>query len=265
LAGFPIFSLDNVNGELGGDLLCQAIERPLIRLRPLGASNIVEIESRATLFATGNGMRVRGDMTRRTLICDLDANVERPELRKFAGDPVATVMANRGRYVSACLTVVRAYIAAGSPNPLPPIASFADWSRLVRSALVWLKCSDPAASMETAREDDPELMELAEAIAIWRACIRLDEAHTCQGLADIADLKTPTRIGEPTDYAHPEWRGFLMRLASERGVIKPRRLSAWIRKFEGRIVSGHRIVRTTKAEGGIWRYAVQKAAVGSMG
>ena len=36
LAGYPIVSIDNVNGELGGDLLCQAIERPLIRLRPLG-------------------------------------------------------------------------------------------------------------------------------------------------------------------------------------------------------------------------------------
>jgi putative DNA primase/helicase len=73
LAGFPIASLDNVNGELGGDLLCQAIERPLIRIRPLGRSDIVEIESRATLFATGNALRGRGDMTRRTLVCDLDA------------------------------------------------------------------------------------------------------------------------------------------------------------------------------------------------
>ena len=48
LAGFPIVSLDNVNGELGGDLLCQAIERPLIRARPLGGSDIVEIENRAS-------------------------------------------------------------------------------------------------------------------------------------------------------------------------------------------------------------------------
>ena len=101
LGGFPIASLDNVNGELGGDLLCQAIERPLIRIRRLGASDIVEIESRATLFATGNALRVRGDMTRRTVVADLDAGLERPELRLFQFDPVAAVMANRSRYVSA--------------------------------------------------------------------------------------------------------------------------------------------------------------------
>ncbi|RYI98627.1 MAG: topoisomerase, partial [Acetobacteraceae bacterium] len=138
LAGFPISSLDNVNGELGGDLLCQAIERPLVRIRPLGRSDIVEIESRSTIFATGNNLRVRGDMVRRTILCSLDAGVERPELREFKADPIATVMADRGRYVSACLIIVRAYAAAGRPDVLKPIASFEDWSNAVRSALVWL-------------------------------------------------------------------------------------------------------------------------------
>jgi hypothetical protein len=166
LAGFPIISLDNVNGELGGDLLCQAIERPLIRIRPLGRSEIIEIENRATLFATGNSLRVRGDMTRRTLVCSLDAGIERPELRKFKSDPVATVMADRGLYVSACLIIVRAYAAADYPGRLPTIASFEDWSDTVRSALVWLGCEDPAKSMEAARDDDPELADLREVIGL---------------------------------------------------------------------------------------------------
>ena len=91
LDGFPVVSLDNVNGELGGDLLCQAVERPLIRIRQLGSSPISEIESAGTFFATGNALRVRGDMTRRTLICDLDAQMERPELRTFDFDPVEQV------------------------------------------------------------------------------------------------------------------------------------------------------------------------------
>ena len=64
LEGFPLISIDNVNGELGGDLLCQAVERPLLRLRRLGASDIIEIEGRQTILATGNGLRVRGDMVR---------------------------------------------------------------------------------------------------------------------------------------------------------------------------------------------------------
>ena len=32
----------------------------------MGASDIIEIENAVTLFATGNQMRVRGDMVRRT-------------------------------------------------------------------------------------------------------------------------------------------------------------------------------------------------------
>jgi hypothetical protein len=107
LAGYPIVSIDNCNGELGGDLLCQAIERPLIRIRRLGASDIFEIESSVTMFATGNNLRVRDDVVRRTLVADLDPQMERPELRKFEHDPIAAILADRGKYVSACLVINR--------------------------------------------------------------------------------------------------------------------------------------------------------------
>lgn len=184
LHGFPLATLDNVNGELGGDLLCQAIERPLIRLRRLGGSAITEIESRSTLFATGNALRVRGDMCRRCLICDLDAGLERPELRTFAADPVATVMADRGRYVSACLAIPLAYLRAGTPALLPPLASFGDWSALVRSALVWLGESDPAASMETARDDDPDLEQLRALLDAWQTLTLPNRHDAHQGPRD---------------------------------------------------------------------------------
>ena len=144
LAGFPILCIDNINGELGSDLLCQAVERPVIRLRRLGASDISELEARATLFASGNGLRVRGDMTRRTLVCDLDAQLERPELRTFVFDPVERVLADRGRYVGAALTLVRAFVTSGAQADMPPLASYGDYSATVRGALVWLGKSDPA-------------------------------------------------------------------------------------------------------------------------
>ena len=38
LAQFAIIALDNVNGLLMGDFLCQATERPVLELRPLGTS-----------------------------------------------------------------------------------------------------------------------------------------------------------------------------------------------------------------------------------
>jgi putative DNA primase/helicase len=260
LSGFPLISLDNVNGEIGSDLLCQAIERPLVRVRRLGGSDMIEIESRATIYATGNSARVRGDMTRRTLIADLDANTERPELREFEGNPVAAVTANRGAYVSACLIIVRAYILAGCPGKLPLLASFEDWSCLVRSALVWLGCADPATSMEAARDDDPELGELREMVVTWRDALVVDEAITVRDLVDAAELHATDENGRPTaDYSRPDLREALHKIAGERGVINTKRLGKWLADRAGRIVVGHRISKAVgSASGGLVRWKISR-------
>ena len=47
LTGQPLISIDNVNGELKGDFLCQAIEQHFLDVRPLGRSNIVRVSRQA--------------------------------------------------------------------------------------------------------------------------------------------------------------------------------------------------------------------------
>ena len=251
LAAFPLVCLDNVNGELGGDLLCQAIERPIIQIRPLGSSEIMEIESRATIYATGNSLRVRGDMTRRTLIANLDAGVERPELRQFDFDPVEEVLADRGRYVAAVLTIVMAHAQAGFPGNVGPLGSFQDWSRYVRGALVWLGCADPCASMEDAREDDPELNDLRELLAAWRADFGPVGSFTC---AEIIDM-----VGEQYDdgtFRNPKMREIATRVAGGRNGYDGRKLGVFLRQKEGRIVNGIRLRKNGMAGGGIVRWQV---------
>jgi putative DNA primase/helicase len=112
LEGMPIIAIDNVNGTLGGDALCQYVERPVVAVRQLGLSKLYKIESRATIFATGNNLQIFGDMTRRTLLCSMDPAMERPELRVFATSPLDMILAKRGHYIAAALTVVRAYLVA---------------------------------------------------------------------------------------------------------------------------------------------------------
>jgi putative DNA primase/helicase len=121
LEGVPMISLDNCSGDIGGDLLCQITERRLIRVRILGKSEAPECEWRGVAFATGNNITFRGDMTRRGLIANLDAKVERPELREFGFDPLERVLADRGSYIAAAITIARAYIAAGSPKVSGPL------------------------------------------------------------------------------------------------------------------------------------------------
>jgi phage gp37-like protein len=247
----PIVSIDNVNGELGGDALCQMTERPLVRVRILGKSEAPELECRSSVFATGNNMVLLGDMVRRALVCSLDSGLERPELRTYDNDPLTTVLANRGNYVGAALTVLRAYITAGSPRVCGPIGSYAEWSQTVRASLIWLGQPDPVDSMEQAREEDPELCAIRELHMHWQEHLGLLSHHTTSAL-----IKTACeREGFPAlsglgRFAKPDFRELLLRQAGDGSEINSRRLGKWLSRVKGRVVDGYRLVVQADAKHG---------------
>lgn len=233
LSGQPIVSIDNVNGELGGDALCQLIERPVVSIRPLGVSKLVKIESRATCYATGNNIALVGDMVRRVLLCSLDPNMERPELRRFQASPFDMVIADRGKYVAAALTICRAYIVAGSPHKRPALASFEDWSAIVRSALVWLGRDDPVATMDAARGDDPVLTSLRTLFTAWYDAVG-SSGRTSGQLKDIAMTK-----GAHGNLIHEALHQALDDVAGDaRGDINARKLGRYLLRHSNRIVAG---------------------------
>ena len=165
----PVVSIDNVNGELGGDMLCQLTERPLVRVRILGKSEAPELECRSTIFATGNNLVLLGDMTRR-------ARASARSMQRWTAPNCGPSTSTRwsrcwptaARYVAAALTVIRAYRVVGLPKVCGAIGSYEDWSEMVRAPLIWLGHADPVASMETAREEDPELSAIRELFGHWR-------------------------------------------------------------------------------------------------
>ncbi|MCC0808855.1 hypothetical protein FPV16_22070 [Methylobacterium sp. W2] len=239
----PVVSIDNVNGDLGGDMLCQLTERPLVRVRILGKSEAPELECRSATFATGNNLVLSGDMTRRALVCSLDAVMDRPELRDFTFDPIARVLNDRGNYVAAALTVIRAYRVAGSPTVCGAIGSYEDWSDMVRSPLVWLGHADPVASMETAREEDPELSAIRELFEHWRAHLSLASSYTTNAITKAACEKQPgSQFDYGThDFVAPEFRDLLLRQAGDGGAVNSRRLGKWLSRIKGRVIGGYRI------------------------
>jgi putative DNA primase/helicase len=250
LSGYPVISLDNVNGELGGDFLCQVIERPIVSPRILGRSEQPRIPNQVTIFGTGNNMRLVGDMTRRTIICSLDAKRERPELREFAAKPVERVLTDRGRYVAAALTVVRAYFVAGKPGKLPPLASFEDWSDGVRSALVWCGRADPVETMAVARAEDPELQALTAIVNAWHEEIGVGPVHYCTAadLLDKAQEKRPDCDDRGFAVrAAAEWKYPVLREAIESlGAMNPKSMGKWLAARKGRIVGSYRLLSVTK-------------------
>jgi RepB DNA-primase from phage plasmid len=257
LAGQPIISIDNVNGELGGDALCQIVERPVIEIRILGKSERVRIEARCTLFSTGNNLVLVADMTRRGLRCTLDANQERPELRQFKRDPVAEVLADRGRYIAAVLTIVRAYIAAGRPRVASRLPSFEGWSDTVRSALIWLARPDPVDTMEAARKDDPTLRAMEAVFAALKETIGIRQKSTVAEIIKLADQRVQATPFDPPSNSlgdrplnHPGLKEALQNIAGDRaGFIDSRTLGKWFSRHKGRIAQGVRLEREADQHG----------------
>ena len=232
LEGVQIVSLDNCTFNLGGAMLCQMVERPLIRIRILGKSETPECEWRGTLFANGNNISVMGDMTWRTIECNLEPGMARPELRKFSFDPIERVMANRGAYVAAALTIALAYRASGERVACHPIASYGQWSRVVREPLIWLGEADPVRSMERARDMDPEQTAARELVAHWAACLGLDNQYTAREIVE--------RVCH--DENVPDFRELLLLQCGAGGQVDTRKLGQWLKRISGRLYDGYRIV-----------------------
>jgi putative DNA primase/helicase len=245
----PMISLDNLSSDLEGDLLCQLAERPAVRIRILGLSEAPEYECRSALIATGNNVGPRGDMVRRTLICNLDADVERPELRRFDFDPVARVLADRALYLGAGYTIIRAYQMAGAPAVCDPLGSYGKWTSMVRAPLIWLDEADPVNSMEVARDEDPDLASLRELFAQWQLHL------AAQGSLTALQIKE-TACEQDTDRKpiRPEFNDLLIRIAGDRGTVSTNRLGRWLHRNEGRVVEGRRLTSTKTSDTKARRY-----------
>jgi putative DNA primase/helicase len=258
LGGLPMISIDNLNGDLGGDLICQAVERPLIQIRPLGTSDLREIENSVTLYATGNGLRVRGDMTRRTLVCTLDPMMERPEMRQFQHRPLDLIQRARGQYVAAGLTIARAFMMDRTGDRPDPFASFSGWSNVVRGALMWLGCDDPLLPTETARDEDPELMAVQQFLTAWKEYFPLTTEMTVPQMVEAAEERG-FEFGLSDAVLRPAFRTALVEIAGDRSAVNTRRLGKWLASRAGRVADGLRLVRGKTAGGGYPRWSVAAA------
>ena len=219
-----------------------ATERPVIKIRILGRSEMPECECHTAVFATGNNVTFKGDMVRRGLVCNLEALVERPELREFKQDAFDHAAANRGAYVAAVLTIIRAYLEAGAPRVCGPFGSYTAWSRMVRSPLVWLGEPDPIASMDAAREEDRRTLQHARVLRpLDNYDLDLDTDYTTAESSRSPACAWPAAAGW-TSIRAPS-RNSCCAWPEKSGNISAQRLGWWLRKISGRVVDGHRLVR----------------------
>lgn len=221
--------------------MCNLLTAEQVSLRILGKSEAPEIASSSFILANGNNMRFADDIVRRTVVSYIDPKMERPEERVIGWDAKAEARKNRGKYVSACLTILLAYNVAGSPNQTPPLGSFETWSRRVRDALVWAGLPDPCLNAENLRAADPDLERFLAVAVQWHARF----GGSSVKIADVINKANEDPAGE--------LRLALMNVADAGREINANRLGHYLARQKDRLRAGFKFQsRTGHARTNVW-------------
>jgi hypothetical protein len=231
-----VIEFDNLTSDLlAHKSLCTALTAQHLSGRILGSSKTTTVSTRTLFLSSGNNVSPIQDMTRRCITIHLSPQCEIPATRSFQRpNLVRDVLQDRGHYVSAALTIVRAWLVASKPKTASKtLVSYSDWSELCQQSLLWLGCADPTASVFEAMAEDPDRESLARLLVAWQSAFG----------------NAPTMIREAVNkssyHDNQELREILHDIADERGDINRRRLGWWIKRHAGRIVDGLRFVRAS--------------------
>ena len=232
-----VIEFDNLTSDLvAHKSLCTVLTSEHMSGRILGVSKTATVSTRALFLSSGNNVGPVQDMTRRCITIHLDPGCEVPAARSFKQpDLVREVLRKRGRYVSAALTIVRAWVVAGRPKTdCKALAGYSDWSDLCRQPLLWLGLADATESMFEAMAEDPDRETLDRLLTAWQSAFGRTAAM----------VRDAIRISACGD-EHAELREVLHDIADVRGEINRRRLGWWIKRNAGRIVDGRRFQRAS--------------------
>ncbi len=136
--GTGLVIIDNLEGTLESPSLAAALTVDTWSDRILGKSENIILPQRATWIATGNNIRLGGDLPRRCYWIRLDAKMARPwERTEYRHkDLTGWVAQNRGMLVASLLCMARAWFVAGKPGPnIREIGGFEAWTRTIGGIL----------------------------------------------------------------------------------------------------------------------------------
>lgn len=212
--------------------------------RILGVSKTATVSTRTLFLGSGNNVGPIRDLLRRVLTIHIDPRCATPATMSYKGFPVDKVHQERGLYVSAVLTIVQAWRAAGSPRAaVDSIVTFGGaWSDYCRYPLMWLGHPDPATALLEQVRHDPDGDALCRLMTEW---------HAVFGTA-------PTTVRKAVEAAHTNLnlldaiREFPV---EERGEINPSKLGWLLKKNANRIVGDFEFKKAEADGRTAWRVA----------
>ncbi len=244
--GHAIVNLDNVEHVLASPDLSRAITQTEYADRLLGETRILRVPTNLLWTATGNNLTFQGDLATRFLLCRLDACLERPENRTFKICNLEEyIYRNRRTLVQAALTILAAYNAAGSPSQqLTEYGGFEEWSRKVRSPLVWLGLPDPCLSRDNVLANDPGREGALTLLQAWYATVP-DSAISLNQLIRVSSTHGP--LHEVLTAVAP------LEARNLQGV-DVKKLAYWCRQWKGRVVGEFRLRSENRHKDGMHWY-----------
>lgn len=159
--------IDNINRKLDSSALAAALTTTIWVDRQLGHTKMLHLPVRCLWLATANNGDLSHEIMRRTILCRLDAKVDRPWQRTKFKHPNLRRWAkeHRAELIGAALTLVQAWIAAHRPKGSQELGSFEEWAQTIGGILEVVKIPGFLENVNTLYErvDD----ETAE----WRAFV----------------------------------------------------------------------------------------------
>jgi hypothetical protein len=231
--------LDNLAGAVGNDILDAALTADRWKDRLLGGNRVYDGPLHVCWYATENNVQLHADTARRVCHCRMETPEERPEMKTGFRHPDlrAHVRAQRGPLLSAALTILQGWFAAGRPaHGLTPWGSFEGWSSVVREAVVFAGLCDPGETwlaLQSTADRDANAMT-----AFIHALGEMDPGRRGVTSSEIIDaIRKPA---EPAPVWLPEMRTAVEELC---GSLDSRKLGYRFRQFARRNFGGWMIDR----------------------
>jgi hypothetical protein len=225
---------DNLRGVVHSAVLEALLTSATHSDRLLGFNKSVDLVNDRLWVATGNNVKIGGDLARRCLFVAIDPGMADPHLRTgFRLHPLEWIAENRGAYLAAILTVARAWVLAGSPKDITRSDDFAQWHGALRGMLQWAGVpgvfGGDSTDISAASEDDAEWSEFLAALHQSFAGVPFTSAQVVGRIASIASGIAPELL--PGDLAEKHGR-----MAGAGSLTKS--LGKWLSNRDGRYADG---------------------------
>jgi hypothetical protein len=211
-SGAELFVFDEAH-EVQGAQLARAITSLTYADRILGVTRIAKYPNTITWMSLGNQVKVNGDLARRVFfvylhptgrnVIDREASAFRhPDLKLWTQE-------NRGSLVSAALTVLRGWYAAGRPEHSrgATMGSFEPWDRILSGVLAYAGLPEFLTDVKARRSESDFSTSYWDAHLHWLAAVFGSQPFVAGAVKEEA-LRAPRSAELPPGLEDPSDKGW---------------------------------------------------------